>query len=1043
MSDAASNNDIAIIGMAGRFPGADDVDTLWNNLCQGVESVRLLTPEEIRTSGMNANLEDPDFVKASSLPNDIEYFDASFFNISPREAELMDPQHRLFLESAWQALEQAGYVGDCYDGAVGVYGGATINTYLLCNLLQSPEAESVDLVQLNLGNSHDFLTTRVSYKLNLTGPSHSVQSACSTSLVAVHQACQSILHGECDMALAGGVSINLKLRYGYKHVAGGMTSPDGHCRAFDKNARGTIFGGGVGIVVLKKAETAVRDGDSIYALIKGSAVNNDGSVKVGYTAPGVSGQTAVIREALANAAVDPDSVSYVETHGTGTALGDPIEIQALANAFRTGRVKRNSCGIGSVKTNLGHLDAAAGVTGLIKTALALKNKRIPATLHFESPNPEIDFENTPFYVVPKLMDWKCSNGARRAGVSAFGVGGTNAHVVLGEAPETTSEPSRHSWHLLVLSARSEAALQQSTDNLVSYLKQEPAGNLADVAYTLQVGRRCFPYRRVAVCSDSQEGWRALHNSDAQHVGTSHEERQKRPVAFLFPGQGAQYVGMAKNLYQRELVFRTTVEYCSQLLKPDLGLDLKEVLYPRDEDRPACTELLNQTWLTQPALFVVEYALARLLRSWGVHPEAMLGHSIGEYVAACIAGVFSLEDGLKLVAFRARLMQSLPRGAMLAAGISEGEAETLLGRHISLAAVNGPMQCVLSGEEEAITELEQQFHQDGVTCRRLQTSHAFHSHMVEPILEGFAERLKRIPLESPRVRYFSNVTGEWITAEDATSPEYWVKHLRHAVRFSQAMGKLLEDEDRVLVEAGPGKALSQVARRQPRGNSEKAVFAALPLPEPDNAGALLGQLWLAGAAIEWSDFHADERRKRIALPTYPFERRRYWIEPKKRASETRAVTNVEDAQTNPVSITNGNLSHKGSVPGSPAQLHPRPKLKNSYVLPATELEKSIAAICVKVLGITDVGVDDSFFELGGDSLMALQVVAGLKEHLGVEVPVVSLYEKLTIRSLAATLQGGNGNSENSAAQVELEESREDRVARRKDYQQRERSKRIAV
>ena len=739
MNRDVSGADIAIIGMAGRFPGAQDVHAFWQNLCNGFESVRFFTPEELESLGVEpGRLRDPGFVKAASFLDNVEWFDAHFFNIPPREAELMDPQHRMFLECAWEALEQAGYAGESCEGSVGVYGGATINTYLLCNLMQAAAMESLDLVQLNVGSSHDFLTTRVSYKLNLRGPSQAIQSACSTSLVAVHHACQSILHGECDMALAGGVSINLKLRHGYNYVERGMASPDGHCRAFDKNAQGTIFGSGVGIVVLKRYEAALRDGDYIYAIIKGSAINNDGSAKVGYTAPGVNGQAAVIREALANARVEPHTVGYIETHGTGTALGDPIEIQALAKVFRTAGGK-NTCGIGSVKTNIGHLDAAAGVTGLIKTVLALKNKRIPATLHFESLNPEIDFENTPFHVISKLTEWESLHGPRRAGVSAFGVGGTNAHVVLEEAPEIKSEAGSRQWHLLMLSARSESALQKSTDNLAAYLGQGQEGEIADVAYTLQVGRRRFPYRRFVLCSDFRGACEALQTLDPERVHTARVEQQDRPVAFLFPGQGSQYVGMGKRLYETEPVFQATVERCSELLKPELGLDLREVLYPGDDKRQASADLLNQTWVTQPALFVVEYALARLLTSWGVRLEAMIGHSIGEYVAACLAEVFRLEEALKLVAVRGRLMQSLPRGAMLAAGISEAEAEALIGEQISLAAVNGPMQCVLSGEESAITELEQHLQFDGVTCRRLQTSHAFHSHMVEPVLGNLRKR----------------------------------------------------------------------------------------------------------------------------------------------------------------------------------------------------------------------------------------------------------------------------------------------------------------
>jgi acyl transferase domain-containing protein/acyl carrier protein len=1046
MSSHSSTGDIAIIGMTGRFPGAPDINAFWRYLCEGVESVRFLRPEELLCAGIESSqLDDPEFVKASSFLDNIEWFDAPFFNISPREAELMDPQHRVFLECAWEALEHAGYGGESCEGSVGVYGGATINTYLLCNLAQAPELQSVDLVQLNVGNSHDFLTTRVSYKLNLKGPSQAIQSACSSSLVAVHHACQGILRGECDMALAGGVSINLKLRYGYKYVERGMASPDGHCRAFDKNAQGTIFGSGVGVVVLKGAEAALRDGDCIYAIVKGSAINNDGSAKVGYTAPSVNGQAAVIREALANAGVEPQSIGYIEAHGTGTALGDPIEVQALAKAFRAATGK-STCGIGSVKTNIGHLDAAAGVTGLIKTVLVLKNKRIPPTLHFESPNPEIDFENTPFYVVNRLTEWKGLHGPRRAGVSAFGVGGTNAHVVLEESPDIQREANSRSWQLLMLSARSQAALEQATHNLASYLQQEPETNIADVAYTLQTGRRRFPYRRFTLCSNVQEGCKTLQELDPEHVYTAQVERQDRPVAFLFPGQGSQYPGMAHGLHSHEPIFRSTVERCSELLKPALGLDLRQVLYPANPGQGDSAELLNQTCVTQPALFVVEYGLAQLLLSCGVRPEAMIGHSIGEYVAACLAGVFTLEDALHLVALRGRLMQSLLPGTMLAAGVSENEAEALTGTQISLAAVNGPMQCVFSGEERAIAELEYRLQQDGVTCRRLQTSHAFHSHMVDPIMGAFADEIRRIGLQAPRARYLSNVTGEWIKPEEATSSEYWVRHLRHTVRFSQGIQKLLQDGNWMLVEVGPGRALAQMARRHVRGNPEHTFFNLLSQPEPDCPGALLGQLWLGGASVHWPTFYSQEKRRRIGLPTYPFERQRYWIEPQKRPDASRMAAEIANVQTSepvPPQTPPGPPFEQNSELSLLRAFHPRPKLKTPYVPPATELEKSIAAICARVLAITEIGIDDIFFDLGGDSLLALQVVAGLKKDLGVEVPVVTLYEKLTIRSLAAMLQSANGSVKDVDESKELEEVRQDRVDRRKLYQQRGRAKKAEI
>jgi acyl transferase domain-containing protein len=653
------HTDIAIIGMAGRFPGAPDVQALWQNLCDGKEAVRFITAEEILSAGVDPETcRNPNFVKAAAFLDGVEWFDAPFFGISAREAEIMDPQQRVFLECAWEALESAGYATNSGTRSIGVYGGATMNTYLICNLLQNPEAiRSLSLPQLNLGNSPDFLATRVSYKLNLTGPSQTVQSACSTSLVAVHHACQGILRGECQMAIAGGVSVNLKFRYGYDYLEGGMVSPDGHCRPFDQNAQGTIFGSGVGIVVLKKLEEALRDGDFIHAVVKGSAINNDGSLKVGYTAPSIQGQASVIIEALASAGVQPDTIQYVEAHGTGTPIGDPIEVQALTSAFRTASAGKAFCAIGSIKSNLGHLDAAAGITGLIKTALALEHRLIPATLHFHKPNPAMELEESPFYINTELREWKSPTGPRRAGVSSFGVGGTNAHVVLEEAPSRMRTEKRGpGWELLLLSARSESALEQMTRNLGQHLSRHGREEeLADVAYTLQVGRKQFAYRRFVLCRNLQQGVEALLGGDGDKArGCSHiqrEERENRPVVFLFPGQGSQYAGMGKELYQEEKVFRQEVDRCAESVREELGLDLREVLLGGEE----WSEQLQQTWLTQPALFVVEYALARQWMSWGVKPEAMLGHSVGEYVAGCMAGVFSVEEGLRLVVRRGRLM----------------------------------------------------------------------------------------------------------------------------------------------------------------------------------------------------------------------------------------------------------------------------------------------------------------------------------------------------------------------------------------------------
>src|ERR1043165_2701969 len=696
---------IAIVGMAGRFPGARNLDEFWRNLRDGVEAISFFTDEELRSAGVDsALLRDPAYVKAGGILEDIELFDASFFGINHREAEMMEPQHRVFLECAWEALENAGYNSDSYDARIGVYAGHGLTSYLLSNLYSNRQSIwALSGGQSLLGNEKDYLSTRVSYKLNLSGPSISVQTACSTSLVAVHLACQSLLNGECSMALAGGVTISVPQKAGYKYEEGGIMSPDGHCRTFDASAKGTAPGSGVGIVILKRLEDALADGDTIHAVIKGSAINNDGSRKAGYTAPSVEGQAAVISEALHMAGVEASSIGYIEAHGTATVLGDPIEMAALTQAFRTGTEAKEFCAIGSVKSNIGHADTAAGVAGLIKTVLALKHKQIPPSLHFQEPNPAIDFANSPFYVNAKLNEWTTNGAPRRAGVSSFGIGGTNAHVIVEEAPHAAASGTERPLHLIVLSAKTSSALKTSAQNLAQHLKQHPELNIADVAHTLQLGRKAFDHRLALVCSDLDDAATALE--DETRVVTSVQETNDHPVVFMFPGQGAQHVNMGAELYKTEQVFREQIDRCSVSLQPHLGLDLRTLLYPQPENVEEATDRLKQTMFTQPALFVVEYALAQLWMSWGVRPRAMIGHSIGEYVAACIAGVLTLEDALKLVVARGRLMQSVPGGAMTSVSLAEAELAPLLDHRVAMAAVNGPSFCVISGETEEIEAQE--------------------------------------------------------------------------------------------------------------------------------------------------------------------------------------------------------------------------------------------------------------------------------------------------------------------------------------------------
>ncbi|BAZ21896.1 beta-ketoacyl synthase [Kalymmatonema gypsitolerans NIES-4073] len=1010
-----NNSEIAIIAVAGRFPGAKDIESFWQNIHDGVESISRFTNEELLNSGVSPDLlSNSNYVKASPVVSDIELFDANFFAYSAKEAELIDPQQRVFLELAWEAIEKAGYDPQTYNGLIGVYAGVGMNHYLIKNIYPNHQLlETVDPLQLVISNEKDFLPTRVAYKLNLTGPAVNVQTACSTSLVAVHQACQSLLNGECDMALAGGVSISIPQKTGYLYQPEMILSPDGHCRSFDAKAQGTVASSGAGIVVLKRLKDARGDRDHIHAIIKGSAINNDGAMKVGYTAPSVSGQAAVIGEAQALAGVDAETISYIEAHGTATPLGDPIEIAALTQAFTQSTDKKGFCAIGSVKTNLGHLDTAAGVTGLIKTVLALQHKMLPPSLHFETPNPKIDFANSPFYVNTTLTEWKTNNTPRRAGVSSFGMGGTNAHVILEEAPiQVKSQKSKGAsalggeprllqlafkseYFLLCLSAKSENALEKATANLITHLKEHPELNLGDVAYTLNSGRQGFNHRRMLICHDLEDAVKALNTLEPKQVFTNYTEITERSVVFMFPGQGSQYVNMAREIYQTETVFREQVDYCSEILKPILGLDLRQILYPSDEKIDEVSKQLQQTAIAQPALFVIEYALAQLWQSWGVQPQAAIGHSIGEYVAATLAEVFSLEDALSLVAARGQMMQQLSTGAMLSVPLPADKVKSLLGQELSLAAINQPLQCVVSGSTAAVDALQNQLAAQGIECRRLHTNHAFHSQMMEPILEAFAERVKKVTLNPPKLPYISNLTGTWITVTQATNPDYYAQHLRSTVLFAQGVEKLLATPEQILLEVGPGHTLTTLVKRHPDKAAAQTVLTSVRHPQEEKSDnrvlfTTLGQLWLAGVKVDWFGFYSQDEYYRLPLPTYPFERQRYWIEPpKKHSDEPLKIASLPK----PDNFQPENLS----------ALHSRPNLPNSYIAPRNELEEKIADIWQELLGIKQVGIHDNFFELGGDSLIAVQVLTRLRNTFSIQLSVASLFESATIAEIAPKLE----------------------------------------
>jgi acyl transferase domain-containing protein len=946
-------------------------------------------------------------VKSNFLLDGIELFDANFFNIPPREAELTDPQHRIFLECAWEALEDAGYDPDQTPLRIGVFAGVGTNSYFRNNVFSNPDLmKPLTNLQKWVAMDSDYVTTRVSYKLNLKGPSLTIQTACSTSLVAVHMACQSLLNFECDMALAGGASIQVPQIAGYLYQEGSNLSPDGHSRAFDADAQGMVEGSGACVVVLKRLADAVTDGDYIRAVVRGSAINNDGSLKIGYTAPSVDGQASVIAEAQAVAGVSADEVTYVETHGSGTSLGDPIEIAGLTKAFRKTTQRKGFCAIGAIKASIGHLGAAAGVTGLVKAVLGLQNRMLPASGNFKRYNPAIDFENSPFYVQQTLSEWLPANGRRIAGVSAFGIGGTNAHVIVEEAPPVPpSDPSRP-WQLLTISAKTPGALEKMTGRLAEFLASRPGLDLADVAFTLQQGRKAFDNRRILVAKNIDEATILLRSRESKRMSSGSVEYSDSPVAFMFPGQGAQYVNMGLEVYRTEKTFRENVDFCSEFLKPHLSFDLRQILYPTIDKAGAASARLNQTEVTQPAMFVFEYALAKLWMEWGLRPGAMIGHSIGEYVAACLAGVFSLEDALALVAGRGRLMQSMPRGSMLAVRLDEKSIQEYLSEEVSLAVINGPSACVAAGPTDAIEGLQMLLTEKQIGCRLLQTSHAFHSRMMQPIAAPFRELFKDIELRPPQIPYLSNLTGTWIDPARATDPGYWESHLCQAVRFEQGTGELLKTRHRILLEVGPGQTLASLTKQYRVDASDQMVLSSFGHGK-ERASELaemmitLGQLWIRGVRVDWATLYPGQRRHRVPLPTYPFERRRYWIEGKKSRTSTlpaevslRDTPNVEAKVSECVNGT--------QEPDSQSMAHQRPELRNAYVAPQTGLHEVLVSVWREILGFEEIGIDDNFFDLGGDSLLATQVISRVRVVFRMELPPNSLFDAPTINQLALCL-----------------------------------------
>ena len=991
---------VAIIGLSGRFPGARNLAEFWENLRTGRETISRFAADELEPASAReaALMRDPAYVAARGVLDGAETFDAAFFGILPNEAEVMDPQHRVFLECAWHALEDAGYDPGSHGRTVGVFAGMSNNSYFAAHVLGHPEAiERVGDDATMMANEKDYLATRVSYKLNLLGPSINVVTACSTSLVAVCQAVQSLLTYQCDMALAGGVSVKCPQKRGYLYREGFILSPDGHCRAFDARAQGTIFSNGVGAVVLKRLSEALADGDHIEAVIRGSALNNDGSSKVSFAAPSVDGQAEAITLAHAVAGIDPSTIGYVETHGTGTQLGDPIEIAGLTQAFRSGGASGTGfCALGALKTNIGHLDAAAGIAGLIKAVLVLKHRLIPPVLHFDQPNPQLRLEESPFRIDKTLREWRSDGSPRRAGVSSFGAGGTNAHVVLEEAPQASPAPAARASQLLVLSARTPAALDAATENLRNHLEKHPDESLADVAHTLRVGRRAFRHRRALACGDRTEALKLLGQPGSNRVVTGKASEPPAGVAFMFPGQGAQYVNMGRAVYRSDATFRREVDECSEVLRPLLGEDLRTILYPSKEGEAAAQERITQTSVTQPALFVIEHALARLWISWGIQPAAMIGHSLGEYVAACVAGVFTRDDALRLLARRARMMQDLPSGAMLAVRAQLDDFAAELTPATSVAALNSPRLTVVSGDHAAIAELEARLTVRDIAHKRLPTSHAFHSPMMEPIVASFAGFVSTIPRHAPRTRWVSGLTGKAITDAEATDPAYWAQQMRQPVRFMDGVGQLM-DPGLVLLEVGPGQALSSLARQHPARKPEQVALTSLH-PAQEATGDLdylmtaAGRLWAVGAPLDWPAFHGDAKGRRISLPAYPFERKQYWLSP------------VLAAES-PASFPSAAPSASAAIAPEPVPTVP-PVSNDANMTDDTahgpdggrlqSIEDKLRTLFSELSGIAASELDAaaSFLESGFDSLFLTQASTAIQKTFGAKIAFRDLLEDLS-------------------------------------------------
>ncbi len=989
-----SSNDIAIIGMSGRFPGANNIEEFWQNLVEAADVSKRLTPSDLADAGIDATLlQQPGYVAKAFYLNDADCFDAEFFGYLPNEAALMDPQHRVFLESAVAALEDAGYVSDTFDGKIGIIGSVARNTYLVNNAIPNKDIfDNTDDFLLGVTLEKDFPATRVAYKLNLKGPALNVQTACSSSGVGIHLACQQLQLHEADIMLVGGGRIQPPLATGYQYKDGHALSPDGYCHTFDAEAKGMVRGNGMAFLVLKKLDKALADGDNIRAIIKGTGISNDGNDKIGFTAPSINGQAAAIAQAYQKSGVHPDTIQYIEAHGTGTQLGDPIEIAGLTKAFKQFTDKKQFCQIGSVKTNIGHLDSGACIAGIIKTALALKHQLLPASMHFQKSNPQIAFEHTPFIVQDVLQKWQQQNGIpRRAGVSSFGLGGTNVHIVLEEAPIRPDVSDSKTHYLLPLSAKTLDALRCATENLANYLTHISNNSanvlrLRNVAFTLQNGRQSFDKKLFIVAHSVDNAIAQLSKIASQNDLPLHPTTLQQPrIVFAFPGGGAQHTNMGKDLYEQESVFRAAVTDCLARLQKNHQLTLQDILYPQHNESLPIEDPLHAI----VTLFVVEYATAKLWQSWGVTPHQLIGHSVGEYVAALLAGVFSLDDALAIVVKRGELFLTLPQGKMLSVPLSEADLQTYLTADSSIAVINKPNLCVVSGTEAAIVALQKQLADNNIDSALLHIQVAAHSHLVAPILPAFEAFLQNITFNAPQLPIISNLSGDWAT-DDIATPAYWLNHLRKTVRFSDGLSKIFEQPDNFLIlEVGPSQTLSAFAKQHPNKPVVTQVFASLRHPKEvinDMAFILktLGQLWQSGIAIHWNELYTSEKGYRVPLPTYPFARVRHWLSPKPHNT----TPTLDPIKTN----------------------HHAPVITNTYTTNTMATNKTVQAlekvkdVFHQLSGMSKEAMhpDATFLELGFDSLFLTQATAKINSQFGTSVSFRQLFEEYPTMGDLATI-----------------------------------------